>query len=328
MTERAASPAGDESGTPVKTLALGQLKLADGTPAAGASDAKTKALVSDTRSIYALLSTIDQGGMGKVYLARDERLNRSVAVKVMLGHEDRDGAAVQRFVEEAQITSQLEHPNIVPLHELGVDGDGHLYFSMKLVKGETLGTRLARWKQQQLEPGPALPGVDHHPQGPRRPRLRPQPRVVHRDIKPSNIMIGEYGEVLLMDWGIARVLAKSERASAASRSTASARPGGDAHGGLAVDSTFLTTDGDIVGTPGYMAPRAGCWRRELAAIDQRADITTSASAGHHLRESAGGGVPIPGQGSSPRCCPRPPRASWWPPASVRPSARCRPSWRR
>jgi serine/threonine protein kinase len=291
MNERKATPSAEEDGgARVKTLALGQIKLADGSPAAGAADAKTKALVSDTRSIYALLSTIDQGGMGKVYLARDERLNRSVAVKVMLGHEDRDGAAVQRFVEEAQITSQLEHPNIVPLHELGVDGDGHLYFSMKLVKGETLGSRLGRWKQQpQLTPDLLYQALTiilkvldalafAHSRG-----------VVHRDVKPANIMIGEYGEVLLMDWGIARVLAKSERAAASHRPAGqdrAAAPGG----GLAVDSTFLTTDGDIVGTPGYMAPEQA--RGELAAIDQRADIY---SIGAILYELLAGACPFQGK---------------------------------
>ncbi len=198
---------------------------------------------------------------------------------------------MQRFVEEAQITRQLEHPNIVPLHELGVDGDGHLYFSMKLVKGETLGSRLGRWKQQQqLTPDLLYQALTiilkvldalafAHSRG-----------VVHRDIKPSNIMIGEYGEVLLMDWGIARVLAKSERAAASLRPAGQDRAAAPGPGGLAVDSTFLTTDGDIVGTPGYMAPEQA--RGELAAIDQRADIY---SIGVILYELLAGACPFQGK---------------------------------
>ncbi len=186
-----------------------------------------------------------------------------------------------------QITSQLEHPNIVPLHELGVDQDGHLFFTMKLVRGETLARRMARWKDQQLTPHLLYQALTiilkvldalafAHSRG-----------VVHRDVKPANIMIGAYGEVLLMDWGIARVMAKGARAPAATATATGTR--GAAPLALAHGSIALTTDGDIVGTPGYMAQEQA--RGDLAAIDHRADLY---AVGAILYEILAGACPYQG----------------------------------
>ncbi len=225
-----------------------------------------QAVVGEARTIYTVLRLLDQGGMGAVYEARDGSLNRTVALKVM--RRDQDQGSVARFIEEAQLTSQLEHPNIVPLHELGVDADGRLFFAMKLIRGETLAARLVRWNKQPLSAALVYEAMTlvvkvcdalayAHDRG-----------VVHRDIKPANIMIGAYGEVVVMDWGVARIQhAGAVRTERAARAGArSARRGAE----VSVDPTVLTQDGDVVGTPGYMPPEQA--RGDSAAIGPAADV--------------------------------------------------------
>ena len=182
---------------------------------------------------YQIGSTLGQGGMGEVLLARDERIGRDIAIKCM-----RSGApaadAIERFLREAKIQARLDHPAIVPVHELGEDAGGRPYFTMKRLAGKTLQDVLG-------EPGAApqrllrafvdvcTAAAFAHARG-----------VVHRDLKPSNIMLGEYGEVYVMDWGVARVVGEG---------------GGDA--GAAHDISTLeghTQAGALLGTPGYMAP--------------------------------------------------------------------------
>jgi serine/threonine protein kinase/tetratricopeptide (TPR) repeat protein len=225
-----------------------------------------QAVVGETRTIYTVLRLLDQGGMGAVYEARDGSLNRTVALKVM--RRDQDQGSVARFIEEAQLTSQLEHPNIVPLHELGVDADGRLFFAMKLIRGETLAARLVRWNKQPLSAALVYEAMTlvvkvcdalayAHDRG-----------VVHRDIKPANIMIGAYGEVVVMDWGVARIHrtgpVRTERAARAG--ARSARRGDE----VSVDPTVMTQDGEVVGTPGYMPPEQA--RGDTAAIGPAADV--------------------------------------------------------
>jgi len=260
-------PPQDDADGPV--LSQAQVQLA---PASGrhvASPGPREALVSDSPSIYGVVNLIDKGGMGIVYEVRDQRLNRSVALKVMMQTEDKNPDLTQRFIEEAQVTSQLEHPNIIPLHELAVDGEGRMFFTMKLVRGETLATLLSRWREQETSATLLYEALTivikvcdalafAHSKG-----------VVHRDIKPANIMIGEYGEVLVMDWGIARVLSK--QSSAQDRTRRAPRTAYRDRGALDIGTTTaLTLDGDIIGTPGYMAPEQA--RGDIAEIDGRTDI--------------------------------------------------------
>ena len=149
--------------------------------------------LGDTR--YELMQEIGRGGMGVVYLARDTQLERQVAVKV-LNAADGSGEAADRLLAEARILARLEHPGIVPVHDAGALPDGRIYYAMKLVQG----TRLDRF----CETKPPLPELLRtfcrvcepvgfaHSQG-----------VFHRDLKPANIMVGKFGEVLVLDWGLA-----------------------------------------------------------------------------------------------------------------------------
>ncbi len=185
---------------------------------------------------YALAELLGEGGMGVVHVGRDERLARDVAIKIARDGHDR--LAVARFLREARITGQLEHPGIVPLHDLGQSDDGRPYIAMRKVLGTTLEERLttppasSRELAQRL--GILVKIADAigfaHSKG-----------VIHRDLKPANVMVGGFGEVLVMDWGLARLL--DERAD-----PREADDDGDLHDAL------RTREGSIVGTPAYMAP--------------------------------------------------------------------------
>jgi eukaryotic-like serine/threonine-protein kinase len=160
-----------------------------------------------------LFGEIARGGMGAVLKGRDSDLGRDLAVKVLLDvHRDRP-ELIRRFVEEAQITGQLQHPGIVPVYELGAFADRRPYLAMKLVKGRTFAALLAGRK----DPADDLPrflGIFEqvaqtvayaHARG-----------VIHRDLKPSNIMVGSFGEIQVMDWGLAKVLPRGGAADDAS----------------------------------------------------------------------------------------------------------------
>ena len=148
---------------------------------------------------YAIDRPIGRGGMGTVYVARDTLLGRDVAIKVSNAPAPGTGLD-ERLRQEAQVLAKLEHPGIVPVHDAGLLGDGRLFYVMKLVHGDTLSAHIAR-----LQGESAVLGVFErvaetmafaHAAG-----------VVHRDLKPSNVMVGRFGEVLVLDWGVAKVLA-------------------------------------------------------------------------------------------------------------------------
>jgi serine/threonine protein kinase/formylglycine-generating enzyme required for sulfatase activity len=211
---------------------------------------------------YAVIREIARGGMGKVIEVEDNDLRRSVALKVlrkeMLDRKD----LVERFLEEAQITGQLEHPNIVPVHEIGVDGRGNLYFTMKLVEGEELSSIFKRLRKKDPSAEQAYPitrlvdifikvceGVAFaHSRG-----------VIHRDLKPANIMVGRFGEVQIMDWGVAKIVGRKE--DTADRAVVSDRRDDDA---------ARTMVGSILGTPSYMSPEQA--RGEVNTMGPEADI--------------------------------------------------------
>jgi eukaryotic-like serine/threonine-protein kinase len=180
---------------------------------------------------YVLGDVIGAGGMGEVVQARDRRIGRDVAIKRM---RDADPSAdkIERFLREAKIQARLDHPAIVPVHELGFDAKGRPFFTMKRLAGVTLASVIDKRSatvQRQLR---ALVEVCNaidlaHARG-----------VVHRDLKPSNIMLGDYGEVYVIDWGVARVLGTRESAPAIAD----------------VEVGDHTVTGQMLGTPGYMAP--------------------------------------------------------------------------
>jgi tRNA A-37 threonylcarbamoyl transferase component Bud32 len=212
---------------------------------------------------YQIGEVLGRGGMGEVSLARDERVGRDVALK-RLRVRDRGASSesIERFLREARVQGRLEHPAIVPVHDLGVDGDGVPYFAMKRLAGLTLAEILARH---------ASGDPDAVARFPRRALLARFAEVclavefahtrgvIHRDLKPSNVMLGDFGEVYVLDWGIAKVGAEE---------VAAAAPTLIARGDLATLDSKETAAGTVLGTPGYMAPE----QLRGEAIDHRADV--------------------------------------------------------
>jgi serine/threonine-protein kinase len=195
---------------------------------------------------YALGQRLGAGGMGEVVLARDEQIGRDVAIKRM--RVEPTDAALTRFLREAKIQGRLDHPAIVPVHELANDAEGKPFFVMKRLTGTTLGTILAEGKLSRPTLLRAFADVClaiefAHRRG-----------VVHRDLKPENIMLGDFGEVYVLDWGVAHVESESD----------SLHDGG----GVAAGEEGTTEVGAILGTPGYIAPEL--LRGET--IDGKADV--------------------------------------------------------
>jgi serine/threonine protein kinase/WD40 repeat protein len=220
---------------------------------------------------YEVGGEIAKGGMGYVLAARQTAAGRTVAMKVMLDGLQASDLHRTRFIEEAQITSQLEHPNIVPVHDVGVDDDGRPFYTMKLIHGITL----KRIVQLLMEDAPvnagryALPALLTIFQKICDAMAFAHSRsVIHRDLKPGNIMVGRFGEVLVMDWGIAKLVEDKEER------TDSAPATGDTSA-VRLDrgedrESFMTLDGTVLGTPRYMAPEQA--RGEIDALDARTDI--------------------------------------------------------
>ena len=218
---------------------------------------------------YKVITTINRGGMGVILQARDLRIRRTVAMKVMNSKHQFSRENALRFIDEAQLTGQLEHPNIVPVYELGTDGQGEMFYTMKFVKGTTLddvlrGIRGGQAKIIEKYPLSALLTIFQkvcdavafaHSKG-----------VVHRDLKPENIMIGAFGEVLVMDWGLAKNITGGRR-EPLPEGTPDAAAMSAKHDNL---RGFETMHGLIVGTPPYISPEQA--RGELDKIDGRSDI--------------------------------------------------------
>jgi len=178
---------------------------------------------------YQWVKALGKGAMGEVSLARDNDIGRTVAVKRLV-RRVRNPEGIARFIEEIRTVGQLEHPNIVPIHDVGVDEQGQIFFVMKHIDGETLESVLAKLNAQDPE-YLARYTIDYrlelvlgmlralqfaHAQG-----------IVHRDVKPANVMVGRYGEVVLMDWGLAKV---------------------STQGPPAASSPFASQEGVVVGT--------------------------------------------------------------------------------
>jgi hypothetical protein len=207
---------------------------------------------------YVRKEEIGRGGMGRVLVVNDAHLGRDVALKELLdqtvpGNDAVSVGSAARFLREARITGQLEHPGIVPVHELGQRADGTIYYTMKRIRGRSLASILKE-KATLAERLTLLSAFRHvceavayaHSQG-----------VVHRDLKPDNVMIGEFGDTLVVDWGLAKVHGEADIAS-------SNRPR------TAADDAARTLDGHAIGTPAYMSPEQA--RGELGSIDERADV--------------------------------------------------------
>jgi eukaryotic-like serine/threonine-protein kinase len=195
---------------------------------------------------YEILEPLARGGMGTVYRARDRELDRLVALKVLSATALDDEAAVSRLQQEARVLARLEHPGIVPVHDVGVLDDGRLFYVMKLVLGPRLDEHAAERplaERLRLFTRICEPVAFAHARG-----------VVHRDLKPENVMVGPFGEVLVLDWGVA----------------------------LLTDGRDVDERLPVVGTPAYMAPEQA--RGERA--DARADVYALGGILHFLLTGA------------------------------------------
>ncbi len=217
---------------------------------------------------YQMLGEIARGGMGVVLKGRDPDLGRDLAFKVLRTEMANRPAAVQRFVEEAQVGGQLQHPGIVPVYDLGRFADGRPYFAMKLVKGRTLADLLADRPDPATDRGRFL---RHFLQVCQTLAYAHSRGVMHRDLKPANVMVGAFDEVLVMDWGLAKVLL---RGGVADEKKASQLPPED-HLPTEIRTARFgsgseTEAGTVLGTPAFMAPeQAG---GEIDRLDERADV--------------------------------------------------------
>ena len=194
---------------------------------------------------YSFVKELGRGGMGTVYLAEDSELNRHVAIKVLNTPEVTDDLR-NRMIREAQIIARLEHPGIVPVHDVGTLPDGRIYYAMKFVRGSRLDEYAAQGAslRDRLRKFQAVCDAVAfaHAHG-----------VIHRDLKPQNIMIGSFGEVLVLDWGVAKI------------------------------KTQMNADeqeGTVIGTRDYMSPEQA--RGEIDQLDERADIFSLGAVLHFL----------------------------------------------
>jgi len=235
-------------------------------PVVGPGDA---GLAGGVQGRYQVLGEIARGGMGVVLKGRDPDLGRDVALKVLHPGRATEPASIRRFIEEAQISGQLQHPGILPVYELGIDAELRPYFTMRLVKGRTLAALLEERTDPTVDLGHFLAVFEQVCQTVAYAHAR---GVIHRDLKPSNIMVGSFGEVQVVDWGLSKVLHQG------------AEPAGDGTAdpmAWASDEPPVTTVrmtgggspsqvGAILGTPSYMSPEQASGEGDN--LDEQADV--------------------------------------------------------
>lgn len=211
---------------------------------------------------YRINKELARGGMGTVYLAEDPELNRQVAIKV-LNRLEANSDLGRRMVREAQIIAGLEHPGIVPVHDVGALADGRVYYAMKLVRGERLDEYAARVdsvKDRLRKFQAACDAVAFaHAHG-----------IIHRDLKPQNIMIGSFGEVLVLDWGVAKILPLDRISDDPTEADTLILPASKQGGEPSQSAYEDTAHGTVIGTPGFMSPEQA--RGEIDQVNQRADV--------------------------------------------------------
>jgi serine/threonine-protein kinase len=200
---------------------------------------------------YRIVNELARGGMGTVYLAEDTELDRRIAIKV-INTPETNAELRERMIHEAQIIARLEHPGIVPVHDVGALPDGRVFYAMKYVRGSRLDEYAANVdsiKDRLRKFQAACDAVAFaHAHG-----------VIHRDLKPQNIMIGLFGEVLVLDWGVAKILGKRNMIVSV-----------EADPPLLPKNFPDTSHGTIIGTRDYMSPEQA--RGEIDQLDERSDI--------------------------------------------------------
>jgi len=284
-------------GTVAKTLLIrhGRDALEDAEWESTRSDLLIERLLENNKNAghgYKMCGEVARGGMGAILKVWDPNLRRNLAMKVIHeGHGQSDireesssvDNILARFLEEAQVTGQLDHPGIVPVYELGVDEQGRCYFTMRLVRGRDLlkiyelvwaereGWNTTRALTTLLTVCDAMSYAHSK-------------KVLHRDLKPANVMVGRFGETYVMDWGLARVIGKRENrdirpdADEAQQSIVNTdRRGGEMNLG---GDDLRTMDGDVIGTPAYMAPEQA--RGALDDIGTHTDVYSIGAMLYHL----------------------------------------------
>ena len=236
-------------------------------------------LPTEIGSRYQLQGEIARGGMGAILKGRDVDLGRSLAVKVLLESHRDNAEVIGRFIEEAQIGGQLQHPGIAPIYELGQFPDQRPFFSMKLIKGDTLAALLTDRKDASEHRSKLLGIFQQVCQTMAYAHSR---RVIHRDLKPANIMVGAFGEVQVMDWGLAKVLAnggiadeKRARDTKLGQSLIQTIRNSDHQASVGTKKSFgsvgsETQMGSVMGTPAYMSPEQALG--EVDRLDERCDV--------------------------------------------------------
>jgi eukaryotic-like serine/threonine-protein kinase len=214
---------------------------------------------------YRLLDRIARGGMGVVYAAEDERLERRVALKV-LDLPETGGDLAKRLIREARVLARLEHPGIVPVHDVGTLADGRVFYTMKFVEGNRLDKHIESVASTPDRLRIFLRICDAvafaHARG-----------VLHRDLKPANIMVGPFGEVLVMDWGLAKILHEQKTIETRAKDpeeTIFEKPHRVTGFDAARENSAVTEHGTVMGTPGYMSPEQA--RGDVEKLDARSDI--------------------------------------------------------
>jgi len=214
---------------------------------------------------FRILRPHARGGLGAVFVALDGELHREVALKQILDKHADDPVSRQRFVAEAEITGGLEHPGVVPVYGLGTDANGRPYYAMRFIKGDSLKEAIARFHEDEaLEADPGRRSLElrkllrrftdvcnavgyAHSRG-----------VIHRDLKPANIVVGKFGETLVVDWGLAKAVGRAD--PSAGEQTLAPSSGGSSE----------TLPGSALGTPAYMSPEQA--RGELNRLGPRSDV--------------------------------------------------------
>jgi serine/threonine-protein kinase len=254
---------------------------------------------------YEILRPHARGALGEVFVALDQELHREVALKEMQPRFAGDAESRTRFLQEAEITGGLEHPGIVPVYGLGSYADGRPFYAMRLIQGETLKDAIR--KLHAGEPGVTLRGLltcfvavcnavaYAHSRG-----------ILHRDLKPANVMLGKYGETLLLDWGLAKAVGHELAEQATHGFDESAlRP----HSG---DSSTETRIGTAVGTPSFMSPEQAAGR--LEQVGQESDVY---GLGATLYAILTGRAPVEIKGSA-ETMEKVRKGDWQPPCKIKP----------